>query len=144
MSPEGFELPIKVLFGGRGYEVTKTVSYFSPRYKKRVTAPEGMVYDGATGVPDLMSVGSLYHDVLCLRMTWDDASPVTNWQASMVLHDIMRKEGRKGRSIVWKWGTVVFRPASNWFEKTFLFWRKPRKPKVYFPPGWTLGTPQIG
>ncbi len=132
MSPEGFELPIKVLFGGRGYEVTKTVSYHSPRYHRDITAPEGMVYDGATGVPDIMSVGSLYHDVLCLRGAWDDGTPVSNWQASMVLYDIMKKEGRGGRSRFWKWGTVILRPLSNWVEG-FIPFRKRGKPKVYFP-----------
>ncbi len=109
----GFDLPIRVLYGGKGYEVLATMTYHSPRYKKTVTAPKGMIYDGATGVPDIQSAGPVFHDVLCARNTWDDGTPCSNLKASWVLHDVMKREGRWGRCKTWFLGTLLFRPLSN-------------------------------
>ena len=142
MTPAGFDLPIRIFYGGKGYEVTRTVHYHSPRYNKDVTAPRGMVYDGATGVPDIQSAGPLFHDVLCLRGTWDDGTPCSNLEASWVIHDIMKKEGRWGRSRTWFAGTLILRPISNFFESLNPFkGRGSRKATVTFPVGWTLGMP---
>ncbi len=132
VTPAGFDLPIRILYGGKGYEVLRTETYHSPRFKKNVTAPRGMIYDGATGVPDIQSAGPLFHDVLCLRGAWDDGAPCSNWQASCVIYDIMKKEGRWFRCHSWFVGTLVLRPLSNWIEGLIPF-HSHKKPKVYFP-----------
>jgi len=75
---------------------------FSLRYGKTVTCYAMMVSDGATGAADLRnSRGFWVHDRLCDRGTWDDGSPCTNWQASRVLSDILKREGRIFRSKTW-------------------------------------------
>ena len=131
MTPAGFDLPIRVLYGGRGYELTDTMRGYSTRYKKAITAPKGMIYDGATGVPDIQSAAPVYHDVVCHFGSFDDGTPCSNWQASWILRDIMAKEGRGGRSRTWFYGTLVFRPLSNWLG-ALVFWKK-KKSGVKWP-----------
>lgn len=90
------------------YKAPIEIKYFSPRYKKFVTVPKGYVSDGATGASDIYSKAWWVHDMLCDRGTWDDGTPVTNWQASSVLSDILKDEGRWFR-------------ARTWFVATWLF-----------------------
>tara|TARA_R110002050_G_scaffold124575_4_gene243781 strand:- start:876 stop:1217 length:342 start_codon:yes stop_codon:yes gene_type:complete len=74
--------------------------YYSKRYKKYVTVPEGFISDGATGARDVDSKGWWVHDVLCVDGFFDDGSECTNWQASSILGDILKDEGYwfRGRS----------------------------------------------
>lgn len=90
------------------YYCPKEIVYESPRYKKTVTVPEGYPSDGATGAIDIYSDSWWVHDVLCDRGTFDDGTPCTNWQASQVLQDILKKEGRWFRSKYWFWFTWLF------------------------------------
>ena len=90
------------------YYNKKEIKYYSVRYDKYVTVPEGYPSDGATGAEDIYSDSWWVHDVLCDRGTWDDGSAVTNWQASQVLQDILRSEGRWLRSKYWFWFTYLF------------------------------------
>lgn len=87
------------------YENEIQIDYYSLRYKKWVTVPKGYLSDGATGAMDICSEGWWVHDVLCDRGTWDDGTPVTNWQASQVLQDILHSEGRWFRKRTWFWAT---------------------------------------
>jgi len=69
-------------------------------------------YDGATGAMDIDSFGWLFHDVLKRDKCFWDGSKCTNWQASQVLSDILKSEGRWFRSRTWffstlLWGTFV-------------------------------------
>ena len=91
-----------------GYELNEPINYHSKRYEKYVSADKGYASDGATGALDIRSLGWWVHDVLCDRGAWDDGEPVSNWQASTVLSDILREEGRHFR-------------AAYWWPMTFLF-----------------------
>lgn len=91
------------------YPRQATFLYHSPRYGKSVTVPAGYVSDGASGpAVDIYSEGWWVHDVLCDRGTWDDGTPCNNWQASTVLHDILKSEGRYVRAFSWRWATWLF------------------------------------
>ncbi len=104
------------------YKNLKKIVYYSKRYKKTLTVPCGFWSDGATGAKDIkgphpVRVGPdvfyksrawLVHDKLCNLGKWNDGSLCTNWQASMVLHDILAKEGRWFRARSWFVGTWLF------------------------------------
>ena len=83
-------------------------TYHSDRYNKDVTVYRGMMSDGASGALDIYSWGWWIHDALCNRGTWDDGTKLSNWQASRVLADVLKEEGRWARSIYWLWATFLF------------------------------------
>jgi len=92
-----------------GYRVIKHKSYFSKRYQKRVDIKiTDKPYDGASGAKDINSFGWLFHDVLCRDGCFADGTKCTNWQASQVLSDILKSEGRWFRSKSWLWATWLF------------------------------------
>ena len=92
------------------YRCPYNIEYHDPVCGKNVTVPDGYASDGATGpmVPDLWSESWWVHDVLCDRGAWDDGTPCTNWDASRVLGDILRSEGRWFRARTWRWATWLF------------------------------------
>lgn len=92
---------------GKWYVLDHEIKYYSPRYKKTVTVTVGYKSDGATGAYDIFSEAWWVHDVLCDRGTWDDGTPLTNWQASMVLSDILWKEGQWLRAVYWFFATFL-------------------------------------
>ena len=95
--------------GRMKYSAPERIVYFSPRYEKTVTVPKGYLSDGASGpASDIMSNAWWVHDVMCDTGKWDDGTPCTNWQASQVLHDILKSEGRWIRCLTWKWATFLF------------------------------------
>jgi hypothetical protein len=60
------------------------------------------------------------HDVLCNNAVWEDGTPVSNWQASQILKDILKAEGHWVRMIPWKYMTFLFggwkvKRKSGWF-----------------------------
>jgi hypothetical protein len=83
-------------------------SYYSQRYNRSITVPDRYPSDGATGAVDIDSKSWWVHDVMCDRGTWDDGSPITNWQASCVISDILYDEGRWTRSLGWLVATFSF------------------------------------
>lgn len=84
-------------------------TYYSSRYDKSVTVPAGYMSDGATGAIDIKnSISWWVHDVLCDTGKFDDGTDCTNWQASMILSDILSEEGHYIRSIGWLWATWLF------------------------------------
>lgn len=93
---------------GSGYLLGETVRYTSQRYGKLVVIHPGFRSDGATGAKDISSLGWWVHDYLCEFGQFSDGSLCTNWQASMILHDILVEEGRWFR-------------ARSWFAATWLF-----------------------
>lgn len=90
------------------YMILETVTYYSPRYNRRVTVTKSTVRDGASGAFDIHSLSWWVHDELCDRGRWDDKTPVTNWQASCVLSDILHNEGRRFRARTWLFATFFF------------------------------------
>ncbi len=96
-----------------GYRVIKAKAYFSKRYGRAVRIrTTDKPYDGATGAIDIDSFGWIFHDVLKRDKCFSDGSMCTNWQASQVLSDILKSEGRWFRSRTWfistlLWGTFV-------------------------------------
>ena len=92
-----------------GYKVKKKKSYYSFRYGKTLTIkPTDLPYDGATYAIDIDSFGWLFHDVACRDGCFDDGSKCTNWQASQILSDILKEEGRWFRSKTWLAATWLF------------------------------------
>jgi hypothetical protein len=106
------------------YKLLVPINYYSKRYKKWVRLPIWYLSDGATGVKDIKgpvyclkisngevvkkSEGWWVHDKLCDTHKWADGTPATNWQASMVLRDIMWGEGRWFRAHRWMVGTFLY------------------------------------
>jgi hypothetical protein len=91
------------------YPCPKRIVYYSPRFKKTVTVPEGYLSDGASGpAADIYSKSWWVHDVMCDLGKWDDDTRCTNFEASKVLSDILKSEGRNIRSFTWFWATYLF------------------------------------
>lgn len=91
-----------------GYEVKENLAYWSVRYRKWVTIKKGDKSDGATSAPDIDSWCWLIHDDLCNFGVFEDGSKCTNWQASKILSDILRTEGKWLRSFTWFTATWLF------------------------------------
>lgn len=101
--------PIKATDGKvLGYVVKENLVYWSKRYKKRITIKKGDKSDGATSAPDIDSFCWLIHDDLCNFGVFEDGTKCSNWQASKILSDIMREEGRWLRSLTWFAATWLF------------------------------------
>lgn len=91
-----------------GYVLDNEINYYSRRYHHWVRVPIGYLSDGATGAFDIFSDGWWVHDKLCDTGSWHDGSLLTNWQASMVLSDILWREGRYFRAFGWLFATFLF------------------------------------
>ena len=90
------------------YIVYVEYKYFSLRYNKWVICHIGMRSDGATKALDINSLSWLVHDKLCDTGKFNDGSLCNNWQASQVLSDILKDEGRWFRSKTWLVATWLF------------------------------------
>lgn len=84
------------------------VRYYSERYKKFVVLERYDRSDGATGAIDIPSLGWWVHDKLCKEGVFEDKTKCTNWQASMILHDILKDENRIARAKYWLISTWLF------------------------------------
>jgi hypothetical protein len=105
------------------YIVFEMQRYFSKRYGKYVTIEAGFRTDGATGAFDIrgkvkvydtwgkefifVSLSWIVHDKLCDTGIFCDGTKCTNKQASTILSDILRSEGRWARAIYW-WPMTYF------------------------------------
>lgn len=107
--PRGYILPLEVV-GPDHYRLFRSISYYSKRYNKTVTAPAGFEMDGATGATDITTRGWIFHDWLTasglnpdLKGTkhWDDGTPCSRWQSSVVLYDCLREDGYVVRAPFW-------------------------------------------
>ena len=88
------------------------IDYFSKRYNKHVLVKVGYESDGATGARDILSDAWWVHDVLKEFKVFEDGSKCSNWQASNILSDILKRDGYWFRARSWfittlAWGTVV-------------------------------------
>lgn len=99
------------------YHLDDKIVYWSLRYRKTCTIEPGFISDGASGpAEDIVSEAWWVHDKLCTTWKWDDGTSVTNWQASTVLHDILRSEGRWFRCWSWRLAT--------WLTGYLWMWRR--------------------
>ena len=89
------------------YICRKEINYYSSRYNRFVKVPLGFRSDGATGARDISSQAWWVHDVLCVTGRFEDGTPCTNWQASCILSDILRAEGRWFRARSWFFATRI-------------------------------------
>ncbi len=105
---------------GDGYEATAAATYYSPRYNRSITVPEGFYSDGATWAPDIDSDAWWFHDVLCRYGKWDDGTACSRWQASTVLYDIMRRDGFRWLAPWWWAATYLFGGGATRDGKTYL------------------------
>ena len=110
--------------GKKIYRNLKEIKYYSGRFGKTKTVLYGYWSDGATGAKDVSgghlvynreadrieekSQGWLVHDVLKEDKYWDDGTPCSNWQASWVIKDILKAEGRWVRDFWWFAGTLMW------------------------------------
>lgn len=102
------------------YRNPKEIVYYSPRYKKTITVPQDYPSDGATGARDIDdSISWWVHDVITdephridksKTHKWDDGTDITWWQASVIIHDILRSEKRWIRCVRWGFWTLVLGP----------------------------------
>lgn len=73
--------------------------YYSIRYEKGVFVEKGFQSDGATFATDIKnSISWWVHDKVKETGKFYDGTPCTNWQASMILYDILKDEGRQHKS----------------------------------------------
>lgn len=90
------------------YYNRKEIRYYSTRYNKAVVVPYDFKSDGATGARDINSCAWWVHDVLCESGEFLDGSKCTNWQASSILSDILKSEGRWFRARSWFIATLIW------------------------------------
>ena len=83
-------------------------THYSKRYDKFITVVEGYESDGATGAIDIHSEAWWVHDKLCDTGLFDDGTKCNNKQASQILSDILRSEGRWIRAQYWYTFTWLF------------------------------------
>lgn len=93
--------------GAIKYRNQKRIEYYSRRYNKTVIVPKDYQSDGATGARDIVSESWWVHDKLCDSGVFEDGTKCTNWQASCIIGDILRAEGRTHRARYWKWFTFM-------------------------------------
>jgi len=82
------------------YVLMENIAYKS-RYGKLVLVEKGERSDGATGAWDIISMAWWVHDQLCNTGKFADGSLCTNLQASTILSDILKTEGRWFRARSW-------------------------------------------
>lgn len=94
---------------GDGYEVLRDYVFVDPATKKSITLKAGMYSDGATCARDLENTDAwLIHDHICRYAVWDDGGKISNWTASRILSDLLKRDGYKIESFFWRWSTFVF------------------------------------
>lgn len=90
------------------YIVKEDIGYCSKKYDKWIVARKGFLSDGATSAIDIDSFSWIFHDPLCEFGKFEDGSLCNNWQASTVLSNILKEEGRYIRTVTWLWATWLF------------------------------------
>jgi hypothetical protein len=105
---------------GMKYKFTQAQTMYSRRYRKFIFLPKGFGSDGATGAKDLHGSWSWpFHDVITNSGKFNDGTPCTAWQASMILRDILHAEGHFARKYIWKWATLLL---GSWTNKRKSGW----------------------
>jgi len=89
------------------YVLLETITYMS-RYGKVITVEAGTRSDGATGAWDIISDSWWVHDKICNTGMFEDGTLCNNLQASTILSDILKSEGRWFRARTWFLTTLAF------------------------------------
>jgi hypothetical protein len=94
---------------------------FFPRYNKTLFLDKGFESDGVTGLPyDIRSDAWGWHDKACDDPHWADGTPISAWQAAMIIRDVLHDEGRWARGLYWAWATFAFgchnARENGWFK----------------------------
>ena len=100
---------VKYIKKGDLYICSEEFTYLSSRYNKAITVRGGFISDGATLAKDISSDAWWVHDVLCSRGVFDDGSTCSIIESNLVLHDILKDEGRWFRCKTWFIGTTIGR-----------------------------------
>jgi hypothetical protein len=82
-------------------------TYYSARYDKTLTVPDGFPSNGANVVSDKCPLGFFVHDYGCVYGLWDDGTKMSNRELSFVYHDILKENGFWGRSKIRLVGTFL-------------------------------------
>ncbi len=90
------------------YLLNTAIVYHSKRYNKTIVCPVGMESDGATGAFDIASRAWWIHDRACSDGCFSDGTPMSNWQCSTLLYDVLKEEGRTFQSGYWRISTWLF------------------------------------
>jgi hypothetical protein len=114
------------------YRNPQAIVYFSPRYSKWITVPVNYPSDGASGpAKDIPSIAWLVHDRLVPMDEgevppleaigfweydgyWSDGSACSAWQSTMVMRDILIRDGYYVRSVTW---TIAVLPVQLWKQR---------------------------
>ena len=102
-----------------GYKVLHNIAYHSMRYNKWIVIEAGDKSDGATYAKDISTFGWLFHDELKSSLCFFDGSDCTNWQASMILGDLLSLSGRWFRRYTWAASTFLFGEVRWFFSELF-------------------------
>ena len=93
---------------GDGYKVLHQYHYHSNRYKRDIIIPKGFYSDGATDAIDINSDAWIVHDYICRYGIWYGGEKICNFQASMIVYDILKEEGHDIRKYAWFLATFLF------------------------------------
>ena len=99
------------------FQLKDDILYYSHRYRHVVHVEHGFLSDGATCATDIMSLSWWVHDKLCETKTWADGTPVSAWESSMVLYDILKKEGYRWRAPAWAFFTYLAQKHKKGWRK---------------------------
>lgn len=98
---------IKFYKVGDVYLSTEKYVYYSERYDKFLTIPEGYPSNGANAVKDKCPTAFFVHDYGCNEGKWDDGSLMCNRELSSVYADILKGVGFWWRSKIRWIGTFI-------------------------------------
>ena len=93
--------------------------YFSRRYFKWITVPQGFHYDGATCAPNV-GLSFIFHDWLFAYGRFDNGTPIKWREANLVMSDIMSDEN------VPRWVRNIYRRGIN-SHHSYKAWLKHRE-----------------
>lgn len=102
------------------WQALNTVTFHSDWLNRDITVTTGDKSDGATQVPDIHSDGWGFHDQLCRSGKFDDGTKCSNLQASIVLFEVMWKEGHKLKAVLGLPGTFI--GGGGECRKNGMFW----------------------
>jgi len=95
------------------YSNPKEFIYFSKRYNKYITVPQGFWSDGATGARDIYTKAWWLHDIALIRGEFDDGSKCDWLKASYILYDVLAEERRWFRKYTWFIATVLYQSIKH-------------------------------
>ena len=102
------------------YWCPKLIPYWSKRYQKWIIVELGMPSDGASGAIDINSIVWWVHDKGCYTGKFEDGTLMTNWQLSMIAHDILHDDYHSMAKSGRYWTAIKRRARSmGWFVATF-------------------------